>query len=66
MGYRSPFGLKLNEEPMEGNIVDDQPTLIAKLSPTHEYAQSLLIFAKENSSEFSIVDIMNMYSLRIY
>ena len=35
------LGLDLNEEPMKGNDVDDQPTPIVKLPQAHEYAQLL-------------------------
>ena len=35
------LGLDLNEEPMERNDVDDQPTPIVKLPQAHEYAQIL-------------------------
>ena len=30
------LSLNLNEDPMKGNDVDDQPTLIVKLPQTHE------------------------------
>ena len=33
--------LDLNEEPMEGNNVDDQPTRVVKLPQAHEHAQLL-------------------------
>ena len=33
--------LDLNEEPMDGNDMDDQPTPIVKLPQAHEYAQLL-------------------------
>jgi hypothetical protein len=32
------LGLDLNEEPMKGNDVDDQPTPIVKLPQTHDIA----------------------------
>jgi hypothetical protein len=56
------LGLDLNAEPMEGNDVDDQPTLIIKLTQALEYAQSLSNFAMEHPSELSIIDVMNMQS----
>ena len=39
------LGLDLNEEPMEGNDVDDQPTPIVKIPQACEYAQLLSNFA---------------------
>ena len=38
-GKEVHLGLHLNEEPMEGNRVDDQLTPIVKLPQTREYAQ---------------------------
>ena len=38
-GRRTYLDLHLNEEPMEGNDVDGQPTQIVKLPHAHEYAQ---------------------------
>ena len=35
------LSLNLNEDPMKGNDVDDQPTLIVKLPQTHEFAHLL-------------------------
>ena len=54
------LGLDLNEEPMERNDVDDQPTQIVKFSQACEYAQLFSNFAMEHSSEFSILDVMDM------
>jgi hypothetical protein len=44
------MGLDMNEEPMEGNDVDDQPTPIVKLPQAREYAQLLSKFAMKNPS----------------
>ena len=44
--------LDLNEEPMEGNDVDDQPTPIVKLPQACEYVQLLSKFALEHPSKF--------------
>ena len=52
--------IDLNEESMEGIDVDDQPTPIVKLHQVCEYAQLLSYFPVEFSSEFLIVDVMNM------
>jgi hypothetical protein len=54
------LGLDLNEEVMEGNDVDDQPTSIIKLPQACEYAQFLSRFAVEHPSEFPFIDVMNM------
>ena len=48
---------------MEGNDVDDRPTLIVKLPQTREYAQLLSNFVVEHALEFSVVDVMNMQFL---
>jgi hypothetical protein len=40
-GREIHLGLDLNEEPMEGNNVDDQPTPIVKLPQAHWCAQLL-------------------------
>ena len=56
-------GLELNEEPMDGNDVDDQPTPIVKLAQAHEYARLQLGFVVEHPSKFSIANVMNMQSL---
>jgi hypothetical protein len=40
-GREIHLDLDLNEEPMEGNDVDDQPTPIVKLPQAHWCAQSL-------------------------
>jgi hypothetical protein len=47
------LGLDFNEEPMEGNDGDDQPTPIVKLSQALEYAQLQSNYAVEHPSEFS-------------
>ena len=52
-------GLDLNEELMEGNDMDDQPTPIGKLPQACEYAQLLSNFAMEHPLEFSVADVMN-------
>jgi hypothetical protein len=46
------LGLDLNEEPMRGIDVDDQPIPIIKLPQAREYAQLLLDFAVEHPLEF--------------
>ena len=56
------MGLDLNEEPMEVNGVDDQPTPIVKLPQACEYAQLLSNFAMEHPSEFSVVNVTNIQS----
>ena len=58
MGIEIHLGLDLNEEPMEGVDVDDQPTPIVKLPQACEYTQLLSYFAMEHPSKFSIVDVM--------
>ena len=40
-GREIHLGLNLNEEPMEGNDLDDQSTTIVKLPQAHWYAQLL-------------------------
>ena len=52
----------LNEEPMEGNDVDDHSTPLNKLPRAYEYAQLLSKFAVDNSP-FAIAGVMNMQSL---
>ena len=47
-GRKIHLGLNLNEEPMEGNDVDDRPTPIVKLPQAREYAQKLSNFAVEH------------------
>ena len=42
-GREIHLGLDLNEEPMEGKDVDDQPTLIVKLPRACEYGRFLSI-----------------------
>jgi hypothetical protein len=37
MGGGVHLGLDMNEEPMKGNDVDDQPTPIIKLLQTYDY-----------------------------
>ena len=56
------MGSHLNEEPMERNDVDDQPTPIVKLSQAYEHAQLLPIIVVEHPSEFLVIDMMNMQS----
>ena len=51
-------GLDLNEEPIEGNDVNDQPTPIVKLPKAREYAHLLSNFIVEHSLEVSVVDVM--------
>ena len=62
MCRESHLGSYLNEEPMEGNDVDDQPTPTMKIPQAHEYAQLLSNFAVEQPSKFSVVDVTNMQS----
>ena len=54
------LGLHLNEEPMEGNDVDDQSTPIVKLPQACEYTQLLSNFAMEHPPKFPIIKVMNM------
>ena len=35
------LGLNFNEEPMEGNDMDDRPTPTVEVPQTHQYAQLL-------------------------
>jgi hypothetical protein len=44
----------LNEEAMEENDVNDQPTPTVKLPQAREYAQLLSNFAVEHSLKFSL------------
>ena len=53
----------MNEESMERNDVDDQPTPTIKLIQAHEYAQLQLNFVVEFFLMFLIVNVMNMQSL---
>ena len=46
------LALDLNEEPTEGNKLDDQPTPIIKLPQTREYAQLLSDFAMQHPIKF--------------
>ena len=69
-GRKVHLGLNLNEEPMEGNDVDDRPTRIFKLPQAHEYAQLLLNSTMEHSSKFCrchehviLYDILNNMSI---
>ena len=62
-GREIHLGLHLNEEAIEGNDVDDQPTPIIKLPQAHEYVQLLSNLALGHPLEFSVVDVMNMQSL---
>jgi hypothetical protein len=59
-GREANLGLHLNEEPMEGNDVNDWPTLIVKLPQTREYAQLKSKFVVEHALEFLVIDVMNM------
>ena len=61
-GRNIHLGLDLNDEPMEGNDVDDQPTPIVKLSQAREYGRLLWNFVGEYLLEFLVVDVMNMQS----
>ena len=53
-GREIHLGLHLNEEPMEGNDVEDQPTPIIKLPQAREYAQLLPKFAVKHPLEFCL------------
>ena len=59
-GKEIHLSLDLNEEPMEGNNVDDQPTPIMKLPQAREYAQLLSNFTLEHPLELSIINVINM------
>jgi hypothetical protein len=59
MGQRDP--LDLNEEPMEGNDVDDQATTIVKLPQARENAQLLSDLVGQHSLEFSVLDVMQSF-----
>ena len=61
-GREVHLSLDLNEEPMEGNDVDDLPTQELKLPKVHEYAQLLSNFAMKHYLEFLIAVVMNMHS----
>ena len=61
-GRKIHLGLDLNEEPMEGNDVDDQPTPIVKLFQAHKYAKLLSNFGVKHPLEFSVINVMNMQS----
>jgi hypothetical protein len=61
-GREVHLGLDRNEEPMLGNDMDDQPRPIVKYYEAREYKNLSSNFAMENSSKFSVVDIMNMQS----
>ena len=56
------LGLDLNEEPVKGNELNDQPSPMVKLPQAYEYAQLLSNFAVEHPLEFSVTDVMNMQS----
>ena len=45
---------------MEGNDVDDQPTPIVMLPQAREYAQLLSDLVGQHSSEFLVVDVMQL------
>ena len=53
-GREVHLGLDLNEEPMEGNGVDDKLTPIVKLPQTCEYAQLLSTVVVEHSLSFQL------------
>jgi hypothetical protein len=57
------LGSHLNEELLDKNDVEDQPTPIVKLPQAREYAQLLSNFAMKHSMEVSVVDVMNMQPL---
>ena len=61
-GRQIHLGLDLNEKPMKGNGVHDQPTPIVKLPKACEYAQLLSNFVLEHHSEIAIEDVTNMQS----
>ena len=61
-GREIHLGLDLNEEPTEGNDVDDQPTPRMKLPQARKYAQLLSNFTVEHPLDLSVVDVMNMQS----
>ena len=54
-GREIHLSLDLNEEPIKGNDVDDQPTLIVKLPQACENVQLLSKFGLEHPSKFSVV-----------
>ena len=57
------LGLDLNEEPMEGDDIDDQPTPIVKLPQAHEMPMATAIKSKL-PSEFLVINVMNMRFFR--
>ena len=65
-GKEIHLGLDLNEEPMEVNDVDDQPTYIVKLSQACKYAQLLSNYVMQHPTEFLVVDVINNNLLWIY
>jgi hypothetical protein len=54
------LGLDLNEEQMEENDVDDQPTPTTKLPQPRDDAQLLSNLVVDHPSELSIIDVMIM------
>jgi len=62
-GREVHLGSHLNEELLDKNDVEDQPTPIVKLPQAREYAQLLSNFAMKHSMEVSVVDVMNMQPL---
>ena len=52
----------MNEEPMEKNDVDDQPTPMVRIPQAREYAHKLSNLAVNQSPTISYVDTMNMHS----
>ena len=59
-GREFHLGLDLNEEKMNENDVDDQPTPIVKLPQARDYAQLLYNFVVEQSLEFPVLGVMSM------
>jgi hypothetical protein len=49
LAWDNPYGFRLNEEPMERNDVDDQPTPIVKFPQAYEYAQFFIKFCNKTS-----------------
>ncbi len=58
---KSPFRLGFNEDPMDGNDVDDQHQLV-KLPQARKYAQILTNLPVKYPLASSIIDVMNMQS----
>ena len=51
-GTETHLGLNLNEEPMKGNDVDDQPTPIIELPQAHVMKGALSSFTVEHPLEY--------------